>query len=328
MQEIVRNTKNVEHCLIDRKDFSRCADRLFDEHTIGLVCRRMSKDSSRIYLHHNIRCAAKFRVYGDRMDCDYLMISSAASLVDFLLSLPRDIRTLMVKFNIDCKDGFGYNAPEELQEQIELFRGVRVYQEVRFRVSFFDNGKFDGTLPKNMSQHEVYTYLESLKEFMLQPNPYGKDTTVTTSPFLRLPREVRDKIYRLILKSDPNIRLIPSHFILERHRCDYSCKFNRNPCRQKELEAGKLLDTKVLRTNKQVFAEARSVLYGENIFSRSDSRKTSLRLKNALSVSDPLQTASRLELKMKPFHDALLIRFANFLLSHHGLKSMALELGP
>lgn len=163
---------------------------------------------------------------------------------------------------------------------------------------------------------------------MLQPNPYGKDTTVTTSPFLRLPREVRDKIYRLILKSDPNIRLIPSHFILERHRCDYSCKFNRNPCRQKELEAGKLLDTKVLRTNKQVFAEARSVLYGENIFSRSDSRKTSLRLKNALSVSDPLQTASRLELKMKPFHDALLIRFANFLLSHHGLKSMALELGP
>ncbi|RDI79185.1 hypothetical protein Vi05172_g10801 [Venturia inaequalis] len=123
-------------------------------------------------------------------------------------SLPRDISTLEVKFNIDCKDGFGFNAPVELKEQIELFRRVRVFGEVRFRVSFFDNGKFDGT------------------------------------------------------------------------------------------------------------------------FSRSDSRRTTLRLKNALSTSDPLQRASRLELKMKPVHDNLLVRFANFLLSHHGLKSVALELGP
>lgn len=81
-------------------------------------------------------------------------------------------------------------------------------------------------------------------------NDAGDQFPITTSsPFLCIPRELRDKIYRSILKATQS-NLRKSH----------------NAILMTFLEIARV-DTDILTVNKQISAEAQEILYNENTFS-------------------------------------------------------------
>ncbi|QDS71791.1 hypothetical protein FKW77_009407 [Venturia effusa] len=100
----------------------------------------------------------------------------------------------------------------------------------------------------NTDSYETQGHTETMK--MSDPN---EDTNQIQSPFLRIPRELRDKIYRNILK-ETGSNLIESNYD------DDEYPFSRyHGCNN-------VVDTQILATNNQIFHEAGNILYKENTF--------------------------------------------------------------
>lgn len=96
--------------------------------------------------------------------------------------------------------------------------------------------------------------------------------------FLQLPRELRDKVYRFILKAPKPINWI-----------EHSCATRR---REDIRTYDTILDTRILRANEQIWDKGREILYGEN----------QIQLKTPFSVNVPLEAlknSPRLEIRVE-----------------------------
>lgn len=124
-------------------------------------------------------------------------------------------------------------------------------------------------------------------------------------PFLKLPAELHNKIYRSLLVYDRT--LLPGQ-----------CRRSYSPC----------IDTQVLRVKNQIFKEARDILLEENVFQYPE-------LNQSYSVDRVLKRASKLRATFSGDafgHDrsradvniASFVRIANILLQNSNLRSLRL----
>lgn len=165
------------------------------------------------------------------------------------------------------------------------------------------------------------------------------------SPFLRLPRKVRDKIYRLLLvKSTPLIAVDPDLLVATRLKTAQSHYNPRTKTRATTFTTSINDPSKpqILRVCKQVFEEAQKILYMENVFSfciSTDSREPFDKVTR--SRINVLQWAPKIRIKVKitagwdryipetpyihPAEDDSQIPLLDFLSSHPWLEDLTIE---
>jgi hypothetical protein len=161
--------------------------------------------------------------------------------------------------------------------------------------------------------------------------PPNVDNNEVRSPLLRLPRELRDIIYRYVLVADIPLVYAFTDIVLQ---MGFKYLDSRTWLSQQNREyLDTILTTEILQVNKQLFAEGQEILLKENIFKFTSTPERPELLSQApkLSVVVPLEQkrlaacpstkSSRFLIDEKPLRETVA-----FLVQHSGLHSLELRI--
>lgn len=254
--------------VVDEQTFVQCDDVLFRQ-TIFAVCGPVvEKDNGkRNYIPPNVECCAKISsLQAKAQDPDLSIITSRSSLVKVLCT-HYSLRRLAVSFNIEI-DSNEYDAPYKFWGQIQPLGGLRVTEYVSLIVNFVERGRLVRNMPRNSKEKRIVDWLEQLQSSIgmwlqdpllaLLGDRKRQSEDRGPSRLLGLPQELRDQIYRYILKSDEPVLYSISHGAADKHRKAWN---KGEPCRAIE----DLLDTQILRVNKQLFVETLNIIQQKSI---------------------------------------------------------------
>lgn len=260
----------------------------------------------------SFRCAAITRTTPIsphlRSDLDFLILASATTLASLVLSLP-DLKIVDVDVNLEMAEDAG-DLALVLQDLLPL-RELRVENCLTFRLRFFDGGDLVGTMAKEAHQKTLHESLKDIEQNISAPSQSRLEPQKLTSPLLRLPQELKDKIYRLLL-------------VVEKSNClTWRCPGYSKRRRDAGMETTNGSATEeydgiqILRFNKQMFYEAKEILYSENRFFAIDMSDEAERrgLRNALDLT----------FHASSFHDSTASRIVSILKKHTGVKSWVID---
>jgi len=166
---------------------------------------------------------------------------------------------------------------------------------------------------------------------------------MVSSPFLHLPRELRDKIYRFILVQDDSVVIHPACPEYNRdpqHRDDFKLDYKAYfACAYHAYHwfnsRTRIADVDILRANSQIYVEAREIFLKENTFAFPQK----LAADGSILREDTMKHAARIKVFFEsegycggypkghntPIPKEL-SRFVNFLKSRQPLKRLRLDL--
>lgn len=146
---------------------------------------------------------------------------------------------------------------------------MRIRGQIRISVAFYKNRQYVPLVLLILN-----TFLASLEGSMhTAPIVHASTSRVEPCYFLRLRRELRDKVYRFVLRTSFPINWVEhSYAAHQRENIEDWAQEN-----QKTYNT--ILDRRLLRTEKQIFEEGREIFYSEN----------QIQLKTPFSVNVPLE---------------------------------------